>query len=56
MEFKAVKDENRLCESAKEALQQINSKYYDTELLDRDIRDIAKYGIVFYGKKVEIAM
>lgn len=56
MEFKAVKDENRLCESAKEALQQINSKYYDTELLDRDIRDIAKYGIAFYGKKVEIAM
>lgn len=24
--------------------------------IDRDIRDIAKYGIAFYGKKVEIAM
>lgn len=27
-----------------------------SRFIDRDIRDIAKYGIAFYGKKVEIAM
>lgn len=56
MEFKAVKDEATLSASAKEALRQIDSKHYDTELLDRGIHNIAKYGIAFAGKKVEIAM
>lgn len=37
-------------------LRQINSKHYDTALLDRGIHDIVKYGIAFAGKKVEIAM
>lgn len=27
-----------------------------SRFIDRDIRDIAKYGIAFYGKKVGIAM
>lgn len=55
MEFKAVKKENSLPEAAKTALRQIDSKHYDTDLKDRGIRDIAKYGIAFAGKKVEIA-
>lgn len=42
-------------EAAKTALLQIDSKHYDTDLKDRGIRDIAKYGIAFAGKKVEIA-
>lgn len=42
-------------EAAKTALLQIDSKHYDTDLKDRGIRDIAKSGIAFAGKKVEIA-
>ena len=42
-------------EAAKTDLLQIDSKHYDTDLKDRGIRDIAKYGIAFAGKKVEIA-
>lgn len=42
-------------EAANTALLQIDSKHYDTDLKDRGIRDIAKYGIAFAGKKVEIA-
>ena len=55
MEFKAVKEEE-LRHGAEEALQQIDSKHYDTDLWDRGIHDIVKYGIAFAGKKVEIAM
>ena len=55
MEFKAVKEENLLMASAKEALRQIEAKGYDTDLKDRDVQDIVKYGIAFCGKKVEIA-
>ena len=55
MEFKAVKKENSLPEAAKTALLQIESKHYDIDLKGRGIRDIAKYGIAFAGKKVEIA-
>ena len=55
MEFKSVK-EDKLSTGAKEALRQISSKHYDTELEERGIRDIVKYGIAFAGKKVEIAM
>ena len=54
MEFKAVKDEAILTDSAKAALQQINSKHYDADLKDKEIKDIVKYGIAFAGKKVEI--
>ncbi len=56
MEFKAVKEEDLLLSSAEEALRQIDSKHYDTDLKDRGIQDIVKYGIAFAGKKVEIAM
>lgn len=56
MEFKAVKTEQELRGSAEQALQQIDFRHYDTDLLDRGIHDIVKYGIAFAGKKVEIAM
>lgn len=56
MEFKAVKTEQELRGSAEQALQQIDAKHYDTDLRDRGIHDIVKYGIAFAGKKVEIAM
>ena len=56
MEFKAVKEEKMLKASADEALKQIADKNYDTDMQDRDIKEITKYGIAFCGKKVEIAM
>ncbi len=55
MEFKAVKDEQMLSASAEEALKQITSKHYDADLKDRGVQDIARYGIAFAGKKVEIS-
>lgn len=55
MEFKAVNKEESLSKSAEKALSQINEKHYDTELINRGIKDIAKYGIAFSGKNVEIA-
>lgn len=51
-----MKEENRLSVSAKQALQQIDLRHYDTELKERGICDIVKYGIAFAGKNVEIAM
>lgn len=54
MEFKAEKSPATLATSAEEALKQINEKHYDTEMLDRGIDDIVKYGIAFAGKEVEI--
>lgn len=42
--------------AANEALLQINERNYDTELRNRGIKDIVKYGIAFAGKKVEIAV
>ena len=55
MEFKAIKDEVGLSESAAEALKQIEDKHYDTDMKDRGIKEIVKYGIAFAGKNVEIA-
>ena len=55
MEFKAIKDDAGLSASADEALKQIEDKHYDTDMKDRGIKEIAKYGIAFAGKNVEIA-
>ena len=55
-EFKAEKDESDLIAAAERALKQIDRKLYDTELRSRGITEIVKYGIVFAGKKVEVAM
>lgn len=56
MEFKATKDDAGLSASADEALKQIEDKHYDTDMKDRGIREIAKYGIAFADKNVEIAI
>ena len=55
MEFKAEKDEKKLEASAADALAQIDSKKYETDMKDRGICEITKYGIAFAGKHVEIA-
>ena len=55
MEFKAKKDDVGLSASAVEALRQIEDKHYDTDMKDRGIKEIVKYGIAFAGKNVEIA-
>lgn len=56
MEFKATKNDAGLYVSADEALKQIEDKHYDTDMKDRGIREIVKYGIAFAGKNVEIAI
>ena len=55
MEFKATKNDASLSASAAEALKQIEDKHYDTDMKDRGIKEIVKYGIAFAGKNVEIA-
>lgn len=57
IEIKAAKDatEDQLKALAANALAQIDSKKYDTELRKQSIKTIYKYGIAFSGKKVEIA-
>ena len=55
MEFKATKNDAGLSASADEALKQIEDKHYDTDMKDRGIKEIVKYGIAFAGKNVEIA-
>ena len=54
MEFKATKNPADLSVSAGEAVQQIHDKHYDTDLQDRGIKEIVKYGIAFCGKAVNI--
>ena len=54
MKFKAEKDEKKLETSAADALSQIDRKQYETDMRDRGIQEIAKYGIAFAGKHVEI--
>ncbi len=51
---KAMNDAG-LSASADEALKQIEDKHYDTDMKDRGIKEIVKYGIAFAGKNVEIA-
>lgn len=56
IEIKAANDasEEKLKALATNALTQIESKHYDTELAAHGIQAIHKYGIAFCGKKVEI--
>lgn len=37
------------------ALNQIETKLYDTEMKMRDVQEIVKYGVAFCGKQVEVA-
>ncbi|KDE69301.1 AAA family ATPase [Fusobacterium necrophorum] len=55
LEFKLAKSEEELEKKAKEALEQIESKKYITEMKEREISNILGLGIAFYGKKVKIA-
>ena len=58
MEFKVIDpdEENSLDETANSALQQIDDKNYDTELLSQgyDKKSIQHYGFAFEGNKVLI--
>jgi deoxyadenosine/deoxycytidine kinase len=56
MEFKAVDpDDNETVETAAEAaLAQIEEKKYESELIDRGIKNIKKLAIVFKGKDVTV--
>ena len=38
------------------ALQQINDKKYETELMAAGVKTIYKYGVAFSDKKVEVAV
>ena len=54
-----VKSKNDNAESlvalAKKALEQIDAKQYDTDMKNRGVQTVYKYGIAFYKKTVEIA-
>jgi hypothetical protein len=58
MEFKAAKANaaDELSSLAEEALTQIEQKHYDTDMKDHGIQNIAKYGIAFCGKNVEVCV
>lgn len=52
LEFKKVKRNETLEHAAAAALQQIEDKRYETELLEREVKDIIKVGIAFRGKEL----
>lgn len=58
MEFKATKsaDSKHLAKLAEDGLKQIQENHYDTDMNERGITNILKYGIAFCGKQVEVAM
>ena len=52
LEFKRAESEAELQEKAKEALKQIEDMAYITELKEKQIHKVWKYGIAFYGKRI----
>ncbi len=58
IELKAEKNcsDERLKKLSETALQQIEDKKYDTELIASGVQTIYKYGVAFSGKKVEITV
>ncbi len=58
IELKAEKHctDEHLKELSQKALQQIEAKNYDTEMVTEGVETIYKYGVAFSGKKVEIAV
>ena len=56
IEPKAEKNcsEEKLKKQAEAALQQINAKKYETELMASGVKTVYKYGVAFSGKKVEV--
>lgn len=57
IELKACKEstESSLKALAETALQQINERRYNTEMIARGVKTIFKFGVAFCGKKVEVA-
>ena len=55
LEFKVASSEAELHRKAHEAIQQIEAKAYIEEFQKRQIQQVWKYGIAFYGKHVKIA-
>lgn len=47
-------DEESLKSLAQRALNQMETKMYDTEMKMRDVQEIVKYGVAFCGKQVEV--
>lgn len=58
LEFKADKDlsDDALEAQAEDALLQIRSKQYETEMLRRGVSEINLFGVAFSGKKVAVRM
>ena len=58
IELKAEKNcsDEKLKKLSETALQQINDKKYDTELIAAGAQTIYKYGVAFSGKKVEVTV
>lgn len=58
IELKAEKDcsGEKLKKLSETALQQINEKKYDTDLITAGVSVIYKYGVAFSGKKVEVTV
>ena len=58
IELKATKDctEENLAKLAQTALQQIEDRHYDTEMVTHGIMNVIKFGVAFSGKKVSIAL
>ena len=56
IELKAEKNcsKEKLKKLAEAALQQINAKKYETELMASGVKTDYKYGVAFSGKKVEV--
>ncbi len=54
MEFKVADSEAVLEKTAKDALAQIEKQDYIAEFLEQGIKNVWKYGIAFYGKKLQI--
>ena len=55
LEFKVVKDEKDLENTAKEAIEQIINKKYDTQLKERGIKEITLLGLAFCGKRMKVS-
>ena len=54
LELKSVRSEEELEETAKAALGQIEEKSYMAELSRQGVKEIWKYGIAFWGKRVQM--
>ncbi len=58
IELKAEKEcsGSKLKALAETALQQINEKKYDAEMISKGVKTVYKYGVAFSGKDIEVAV